>query len=89
MPFRKDGRCATTGQAVLQRFILAGQVRIEFGQFLVFGREGGRFFQTLFTRLAQLGNLALQSFALSSQGLELFAILLLDRVEPRRERLAD
>jgi hypothetical protein len=64
----------------LQRFGLSREGLIQFGQLVILGRQRGRFFDILFLGLAQLGNLALQCLALRRKRLELFSVLLLDRV---------
>jgi len=58
-PFREDCWTSSSRQAILEHFILASELNIEFGQFLILRRQGCGFFQNLFSRLSELGNLAL------------------------------
>lgn len=86
---RKDGRWSSSSQGVLQHLVLARELGVEFRQFLVLGRQCCRFFQHLLSSFSEFCNFALQGFPLSSQGFELFAVLLLDCIESRGQGLAD
>jgi len=58
-PFGKDCRTSSSRQAILEHFILASELDIEFGQFFILRRQGCGFFQNLFARFSKLGNLTL------------------------------
>jgi hypothetical protein len=80
-------RPALPRQGLLHRLDLSRELRVELGKLFIFGCERRRLLQELVARFAEVGDLALERFALCSKGFELFSVLLLDRVEAMSEGL--
>src|ERR1700755_3031988 len=86
---REDGWRPCTGNGILHRLRLTRELRIELYQLVILRCQGSRLLEELLARLAEIGNLALESLALGRQRLELLAILFADRVETARQRVAE
>jgi len=87
--FVKDSWTARACERFLHLLGFTSELRIQLGHLVILRSERCGFFEVLFSRFPKFSNLPLESFSLRGKRLELFSILLLDRVQAVCERLAD